>query len=155
MCDYSLYVFPNRLARDGEELVSYRFSTGCTGFVGADDFSEAKGMKTWMGMGPQLQSWFLPRRHNGPTAVCIPPGAAVRMHTVERTLRQRLGLAEREDAVFIQVTADEFAYRDGLRFGNGRQILLQELGTGQRVRVRYVNGATLPPDKTQREEAWV
>jgi hypothetical protein len=32
---------------------------------------------------------------------------------------------------------------------------LQELGTGQRVRVRYVNGATLPPDKTQRGEVCV
>jgi hypothetical protein len=25
MCDYSLYEFPNRLAREKEELVTYRF----------------------------------------------------------------------------------------------------------------------------------
>ena len=43
MCYYSLYLFSNRLARDGEELVAYRFSSGCTGFISASDTSGPRG----------------------------------------------------------------------------------------------------------------
>jgi hypothetical protein len=55
-------------------------------------------------------------------------------------LGQRLGLEERELAAFIQVTAEEFSYRDGLRFRNGWQILLQALPPGQRVRIISTTG---------------
>jgi len=136
MCDYSLYVFPNRLARDGEELVTYRFSSGCIGCVSASDISEPQNRKTWLGRHwPQLKTWFFPREHDGPTAVCIPPGAQLALESVEAKLCRHLGLEENERAVFIHVTADEFSYRDGLRFRNGRQILLQRLPPGQRVRI--------------------
>ena len=33
MCDYSLMTFPNRLANEGETLVTHKFSTGSIGFV--------------------------------------------------------------------------------------------------------------------------
>ncbi len=150
MCDYSLYVFRNRLARDGEEVIAYRFSTGCTGFAGVLDVSAQPSPKPHLGIcWPQLKSWFFPRRHDGPTAVCVPPGATVRLDPVESKLRMRLGLEESEDAVFIQVTDDEFSYRDGLRFRNGRQILLQELRTGQRVRIRSIGGESGAQDETE------
>ena len=136
MCDYSLYVFSNRLAHDGEELVAHRFSSGCIGFISASDISQREIYTTWLGRNwPQLKTWFFPRQHDGPTAVCIPPGAQLTLERVERELGRRLGLIEREPAVFIHVTAEEFSYRDGLRFGNGRQILLQALPPGQRARI--------------------
>ena len=136
MCDYSLYAFPNRLARDGEELIAYRFSSGCTGFIGAAEILEPQIRTTWLGRSwPQLKTWFLPRRHDGPEAVCIPPGAQLALEAVEGELRRQLDLEESEPAVFSQVTANEFSYRDGLRFRNGRQILLQRIPPGQRVRV--------------------
>jgi hypothetical protein len=141
MCDYSLYVFSNRLARDGEELVAYRFSSGCIGFVSASDMSEAENRKAWLGQNwPQLKTWLFPRQHNGPTAVCIPPGAQLTLERVERELRQRLGLEESEQAAFIQVTANEFSYRDGLRFRDAQQILLQELPPGQHARIISTSG---------------
>jgi hypothetical protein len=141
MCDYSLYVFPNRLARDGEELVAYRFASGCIGFVSASDISEPENRTAWLGRSwPQLKTWFFPRQHDGPTAVCIPPGAQLRLERIERELRLRLGLEETEQAVFIHVTANEFSYRDGLRLRHAQQILLQELPPGQHARVTSTSG---------------
>ena len=136
MCDYSLYVFSNRLAHDGEELVAHRFSSGCIGFISASDISQCENHTTSLGRNwPQLKTWFFPRQHDGPTAVCIPPGAQIELEKVERELGRRMGLLEREPAVFIHVTAEEFSYRDGLRFRNGRQIPLQALPPGQRARI--------------------
>ena len=37
MCDYSLMAVPNRLAKEGEELVSHRFPTGSVGFASPGD----------------------------------------------------------------------------------------------------------------------
>jgi hypothetical protein len=36
---------------------------------------------------------------------------------------------------FTQITAREYAYRDAIRFGNGREIRLQELPEGLGVKV--------------------
>jgi len=149
MCDYSLYLFPNRLACDGEELVAYRFSSGCTGFISVADMPEPHILKSWLGRNwPQLRSWFLPRRHDGPKAVCIAPGARLTLKAVEHELCERLGLEECEQAVFIQVTADDLSYRDGLRFRNGRQILVQGLPPGQRVRIISTSGLQDENDET-------
>src|ERR1017187_1728005 len=41
MCDYSLYEFPNRLAREGEELVTYRFPLGSLGLVSPVELKNA------------------------------------------------------------------------------------------------------------------
>jgi hypothetical protein len=136
MCDYSLYAFSTRLARDGEELVAHRFSSGCIGFVSASDISRPENPTTWLSRNwPQLKTWFFPRQHDGPTAVCIPPGAQLNLERVDRELGQLLGLEERELAAFIHVTTEEFSYRDGLRFRNGKKILLQALPPGQRARI--------------------
>lgn len=136
MCDYSLYTFSNRLACDGEELVANRFSSGCIGFICVSDATGEDGRRTLLGINwRQLKSWFFPRRHDGPSAVCIPPGTEIRLVSLDPEFRMRLGLDETEDATFIQVSAEAFAYRDGLQFRNGKRILLQELREGQRVLV--------------------
>lgn len=155
MCDYSLFGFPNRLARDGEELVAHRFSSGCIGFIGIADASERANHRTLLGTNwPQLKAWFFPRKHDGPAAVCIPPGTEIRLVSLDPTLRMRLGLAETGDAIFIQVSAEDFAYRDGLRFRNGRSILLQQLPEGQRALVRRsTTGQTRSTDRIRSGEA--
>ena len=148
MCDYSLFAFPNRLGLDGDELVVYRFSSGCTGFVGAADLSAGNSRRTLSAINwPQLKYWFFLRsRRNGPPAVCVPPGAHVRLEPVDCGLRQRLGLEESEEAVFIQLTADEFSHRDGLQFRNGGLVSLQEVPTGQRAYIVSTSGL---PEETQ------
>lgn len=134
MCDYSLYTFSNRLARDGEELVASRFPSGCIGFIGISDAPMRESRRTRCGLSwPQLKPWFFPRSNDGPVAVCVPPGTEMRLVAIDPELRLRLGLDETEDANFIQTSAEAFAYRDGLQFRNGRRILLQELPEGQRA----------------------
>jgi hypothetical protein len=88
----------------------------------------------WLGRSwIQLKPWFLPRQHDGPAAVCIPPGTELRVVSLNPVLRERLGLGETEDATFIQVSTEAFTYRDGIQFRNGKRILLQELPEGQRI----------------------
>ena len=41
MCDYSLMAVPNRLAREGEELVAHRFPTGSLGLASPMDLKRA------------------------------------------------------------------------------------------------------------------
>lgn len=154
MCDYSLYAFPNRLAREGEELVANRFSSGCMGFISISDAAEHGTRRIWLGLDwRQLKSWFLPRRHDGPAAVCVPPGTDLTVISVDPVLRERLALQETEDATFVQVSAEAFRYRDGLQFHNGKCILLQELPEGQRV---FVGSSTTPQNRPghQNEEAY-
>ena len=133
MCDYSLYTFPNRLAREGEDLMAYRFSSGCVGFTASAEAmpSDRTHGPNWLQWDwPVLRTWFFPRTCFGPAAVCLPPGSRVRLDPVAAALRWPLGLCESEEAVLTQGIADEFRYRDGLRFQNGKEIFLQTLPSG-------------------------
>jgi hypothetical protein len=147
MCDYSLYAFPNRLAHDNEELVTCRFSSGCVGFTGVSDATERKKHRTFCGIGwTELKPWFFPRRHEGPPAVCIAPGTRMRLVSLGRELQLGLELGETEEAIFIQVSAEAFTYRDGLQFRNGRRILLQQLPEGQHAFVGASTGGEVRSD---------
>lgn len=140
MCDYSLFQFPNRLARDGEELIAYQFSSGCLGFVSAAEFGRTKlnpGSAWFERNWPGLKSWFLPRLKSRETAVCIAPGSCLRLSPVAVRLRERYGLGCTEQAVFMQKGAEEFTYRDALRFESGLELSLQSLIPGQRVHVTF------------------
>jgi hypothetical protein len=50
-------------------------------------------------------------------------------------LQREIGIRHTEEVTFTQITASPFQYRDAIRFRHGRQILLQRLEEGQRVRV--------------------
>jgi hypothetical protein len=68
-------------------------------------------------------------------AVCIPPGARLRMTGIPAGLQRELDVREDETVTFTQTTAMANAYHDAVRFENGRQVLLQMLKEGQQVRV--------------------
>jgi hypothetical protein len=137
MCDYSLYAFGNRLCQEGQYLVAQRFTSGCVGFISDDEAESSDSInmpeiyRLWM----TLRTWLFPRRSYGPVAVCLPPGARLRLDPVEADIRGRFDLRDQAEAVVTQATADEFQYRDGLRFENGIEILLQGVSPGQRVRL--------------------
>lgn len=125
MCDYSLYQFPNRLCADQEELITYRFSSGCIGLVSTSEApSHCAIDSTWcQSQGPSLRSWLLPRMGRiGPVAVCLPPGT-------------RLIVGGKGEAILIHRGLEAFRYRDALQFDDGREILLQELPPGTRIRI--------------------
>ena len=113
MCDYSLAGIPNRLAVEGEQLVVHRFSTGSLGLASPCPSPLSKGTP----------------------AVCIPPGARLRLRDIPQDLQLRFGLNEIEEVTFVQQSAEVYQYRDAVRFQNGREVLLQRLRCGQQVEV--------------------
>jgi hypothetical protein len=62
-------------------------------------------------------------------AVCIPPGAHLFMNHIPEGLRGKFALQAVEDVTFVQLSADAYRYRDGIRFRNGMQVL-QEVTEG-------------------------
>jgi hypothetical protein len=153
MCDYSLHTFPNRLAADGEDLVVHRFAAGSLGLASPADlgpvisaessarFWSWSRIKQWVQ--GQSQRWEAQSRI---PAVCVPPGARLVVRDIPKSLQREMGVRDTEEVVFVQTTAEANAYRDAIRFPNCRQILLQELREGQRVRVLSTSIAELEPD---------
>ncbi len=142
MCDYSLHAVPNRLAVEGEELVTYRFPTSSIGLASPIDLSKAcqarmeaaaQGRSWWS----KLRSWLnpAPMRNERIPAVCIPPGAQLRVQGIPLDLQRELGVGSAEDVTFAELTAAAYRYRDGIRFANGREILLQYLEEGLKMEV--------------------
>jgi hypothetical protein len=117
MCDYSLAHVPNRLAEDGEQLVVHRFDTHT------------------LGLAPAHRRFWDILLHPHPPAVCVPPGARLRLHDIPQALRRSQNLDAVEEVIFVQLSADAFVHRDAVRFANGEEILLQRLQCGQRVDV--------------------
>ncbi|MBZ5611340.1 MAG: hypothetical protein LAP38_24010 [Acidobacteriia bacterium] len=142
MCDYSLHIFPNRLAAEGEQLVVHRFGGASLGLASPSDVApvmpvtrcERRGLwarvKDWVQV--QQPKWQAEARI---PAVCVPPGARLILRDIPRRLQRDLGVGEVELVSFTQISADVNTYRDAVRFENNRRILLQALEPGQRVKV--------------------
>ncbi|MGH9558469.1 MAG: hypothetical protein ACRD30_04455 [Bryobacteraceae bacterium] len=127
MCDYSLYAVRSRLAQIGDELVIYRFPTGSIGLAPA---AEVQAYPY------ELRGWwtrFNPKQV--PCAVCIPPGAKLLLKDMPNRLKLQLGLGDQEEVTFVQMGVAAGRHRDGVRFENSQEILLQRLAEGQRASV--------------------
>jgi hypothetical protein len=133
MCDYSLMGVPNRLAREGEDLVVYEFRAGSRGLTPATSVTNTDTQKRYEGFGvvKRLFGNLEPER----VAVCIPPGARLLLSDIPEDLQKSFTVGASEEVTFTQLTATAHTYRDAIRFKNGREILLQRLSKGQRVRV--------------------
>jgi hypothetical protein len=137
MCDYSLMAVPNRLAQEGEELVAHRFPTGSLGLAAPGDLKRVMDPPAparrsfWV----SVRDFFNPPKAEPVPAVCIPPGARLRLHDIPARLQQDLAVGPIEDVTFTQISAAVNSYRDAVRLPNGREVRLQELREGQRVKV--------------------
>lgn len=139
MCDYSLVALRTRLAVDGEELVTHRFPTGSLGLTTPAELEVHRpGNGWWSSLDPAKVA----------CAVCIPPGSRLFLRDIPERLQQRLGIGPEEQVVFTQMSAEPGRYRDGVRFSNGQEILLQRLAEGQHARV-----VCLQPDEAEEELA--
>jgi hypothetical protein len=159
MCDYSLMALPNRLAREGEELVAYRFACGTMGFVSAVDMRPTLHPLTVRLRNVWSDLWGVryPPKSQGVVAVCIPPGASLRVWDIPEYLQREIDVRRTEEVTFTQITASPFRYRDAIRFRNGGQILLQRLEEGQRVRVlglSLAEFADVGPEQYDRASRW-
>lgn len=137
MCDYSLACIPNRLAREGEDLVSHRFKTGTMGLASQADLeakprSDPAGPRTFWSVVKRI---LVPTESESVTAVCIPPGATLLLCDIPEALQKEAGVGRVERVMFTQVTAALNSYRDAVRFPNGWELLLQRLHEGQRLHV--------------------
>ena len=134
MCDYSLAGIPNRLAVEGEQLVVHRFATGSIGLAS-----------------PCLSKsgWLFSRQT---PAVCIPPGARLRLHDIPKALRRRCGVGVTEEVTFTQLSATPYQFRDAVRFNNGQEIRLQDLTESLRVDVLSLSSDDLEHNAHQQRE---
>lgn len=133
MCDYSLMNVPNRLANEGEILVTHKFATGSIGFASPYEIADSQvparpepgsfWNKVW--------AWFVARPAVCQVpAVCIPPGAQLKILTVSESMRSLSGAEPLDEVTFTQITANWNQYRDALRTRTGQEILLQTIGEG-------------------------
>jgi len=122
MCDYSLAAVRQRLAQEGDELVTYRFKTGSMGLALLHEIGECAG---------------------DPAACCIPPGARLRT-AFEAKRRFNFFFSTQwneEEVVFVELDVPVNHYRDAIRRPNGEVIRLQDMEEGRRVGVVSLEGA--------------
>lgn len=159
MCDYSLQSIRSRLAVDGEQLIVHRFPTNSIGLASAADLrvQEARVAEPPM-RDPHRPLWsafrnwmsgFLQTREPVP-AVCVPPGARLVLRDIPERLQRPLGVAAEEEVTFTQIEPRTSPYRDAVRFGNGKEILLQKLEPGQRVDVLGLSSLEAAPHWLER-----
>jgi hypothetical protein len=101
MCDYSLEMYASRPARESEKYVTTRFPSGSIGLAVPGDCT---------------------------TAVCVQYDTHLQLEGISSDLQARLGISSDERVVFARL--EHGAYRDGVRFANGKEISLQLLGSG-------------------------
>jgi hypothetical protein len=118
-------------------LVAHRFPTGSLGLAAPADLKRAADpppparRTLWCA----LKEFFNPPKSEPVPAVCIPPGARLELQDIPARLQHEIGVGPVEKVTFTQISAAVNSYRDAVRFANGREIRLQELREGQRVRV--------------------
>ena len=143
MCDYSLMAVPNRLAHEGEELVTHRFPTGSLGMAAPADVQAAIAPRQpgKLNLWQKLRAFFDPTAAPAVCAVCLPPGARLLICDIPPRLQQQWHTGDREEAVFTQISAAANTYRDAIRFSSGCEVRLQEFREGMRVRVLDLSGS--------------
>ena len=132
MCDYSLMGIPSRLARDGEDLIVHEFPTGSRGLTPA-----AKTQAAPLATRSTIVSYMKKLFEAEPAAICVPPGARLLLSDIPEEMQISFGVGPVAEVTFTQLTARAYAYRDAVRFTNGREVLLQRLPEGQRVKVLH------------------
>lgn len=137
MCDYSLMCFPNRLAKEHEDLVVHRFASGSLGLASPDEL-RPKGVaaaQVRLSFWAALKRFFEEECAPTITAVCIPPSARIQLHDIDKDFRMKYHVTAEEEVTFEQMSGNANEYRDAIRFSNGCRVRLQELKPGQRVTV--------------------
>ena len=103
MCDYSLELYRSRPAAQEEQYTLHRFPSGTMGFVAGTDCE---------------------------TAVCMPAGARLSLQGINETVQRAFSIGPAEEVTMTRLEVTGHAHRDAVRFGNGREVLLQSLNAG-------------------------
>jgi hypothetical protein len=142
MCDYSLGEIRSRLAVEGEELVVHRFPTHTLGLASPADLGAGSAtcceQSLWGQVRDAIEQMFGPSKFV--PAVCVPPGATLVLTGIPTHLQRRWEVQEEEPVQFIQTSMEVNRHRDGIRFRNGHESLLQNLPEGLRVKIISLGG---------------
>jgi hypothetical protein len=68
------------------------------------------------------------------------------LHDIPERLQHDLAVGPIEEVTFVQLSATPYRFRDAIRFTNGREIRLQDLCEGMRVKVLKMS---LPEDSPE------
>jgi hypothetical protein len=101
MCDYSLESYRSRPAQVGEKYETQRFPSFSIGFIAPGDPS---------------------------TAVCMACDTKLRLEGIPEKVQRVQGVSANEDVTFTRL--DNGPHHDAVRFANGAEVTLQELGPG-------------------------
>jgi hypothetical protein len=101
MCDYSLEHYRSRPAQLGEKYETHQFESRSIGFIAPGDAA---------------------------TAICMACDTKLRLVGIPEMLQRRLGISATENVTFTRLEAGP--HHDGVRFANGAEVTLQELGPG-------------------------
>jgi hypothetical protein len=116
--------------------VLHRFPSGCLGFTSACELREAAAAETKpVGFWAGFKEWMSGPKACSLPAVCIPPGAQLRLTGLPEELPRHLPFRPSEVVVFAELSKRVNTYRDALVLPDGRSILLQKLPEGIRVLV--------------------
>jgi hypothetical protein len=157
MCDYSLHIYPNRLAVDGEDLVVHRFGGASLGLASPADLHAVKVYDEPDTLWSKIKLWFKEQwePQQQVPAVCVPPGARLMLKDIPKSLQRELSVGEIEEVKFVETNVETNTYRDAVRFANCREILLQALHEGQRVKVLSLEPAEMLTPAGSRPEVQV
>jgi hypothetical protein len=101
MCDYSLETYRSRPAQLGERYETRKFESLSIGFIAPGD----------------------PR-----TAVCMAYDTKLRLEDIPERVQRAKCVSANEDVTFTRL--ERGPHHDGVRFANGSEVTLQELGSG-------------------------
>ena len=156
MRDLTLKRAPERLAVEGEILVSYRFRTGSVGLASPGELDGSKGVLG--GIGVRRSWWWLCKRRlhlfrqpDKTAAIRVSPRARLRVNAVPDEIQQEFGVSAIENVNFVELSAEGCYLRDAIRFGNGRHVLLQRFGEGIWFEVLADGSIDTEPDQEPEE----
>jgi hypothetical protein len=101
MCDYSLGAYRSRPAQLGEQYKTHQFQSSSIGFIAPGDAS---------------------------TAICMAYDMKLRLEGIPERVQRAKCVSANEDVTFTRLYKGP--HHDGVRFANGAEIVLQELGPG-------------------------
>lgn len=123
MCDYSLEMYRSRPARAGERYTTSSFPSGSIGLTAPEDCR---------------------------TAVCLMVDTRLKLEGISEQVQRTYGLAPSEEAVFVR--REQGPHHDAVRFANGSELLLQQLGVGVGVTVIDALEGGFPLKREHRKE---
>ena len=100
-CDYSLEHYRSRPAQLGEKYETHQFESRSVGFIAPGDPS---------------------------TAVCMAYDTKLKLEGIPERVQRFCSVSASETVTFARL--DNGPHHDGVRFANGREVTLQELGPG-------------------------